>query len=49
MEDRYLFRGKRTGDGKWVIWDAITGIPHDLYIQTKPSANAPDLKIRAGN
>ena len=23
MQDRYLFRGKRAGNGEWVIWDAI--------------------------
>lgn len=49
MEDRYLFRGKRTGDGKWVIWDAITGIPHDLYIQTKTICQCTGLKDKNGN
>ena len=49
MEDRYLFRGKRTGNGKWVIWDAITGIPHDLYIQTKTICQCTGHKDKNSN
>lgn len=32
MEDRYLFRAKRTDTGEWVEWNMITGIPHDVHI-----------------
>lgn len=49
MQDRYLFRGKRAGNGEWVIWDAITGIPHDLYIQVKTICQCTGLKDKNGN
>lgn len=49
MQDRYLFRGKRAGNGEWVIWDAITGIPHDLYIQVKTICQCTGLKDKHGN
>lgn len=48
MQDRYLFRGKRAGNGEWVIWDAITGIPHDLYIQVKTICQCTGLKDKNG-
>ena len=48
MENRYLFRGKRAGNGEWVIWDAITGIPHDLYIQVKTICQCTGLKDKNG-
>ena len=48
MQDRYLFRGKRAGNGEWVIWDAITGIPHDLYIQVKTICQCTGLRDKNG-
>lgn len=48
MQDRYLFRGKRAGNGEWVIWDAITGIPHDLYIQVKTICQCTGWKDKNG-
>ena len=26
MEDRYLFKAKRVGDGKWVVWNIFSGL-----------------------
>lgn len=32
MENRYLYRGKRSDNGEWVEWNMLTGIPHDVHI-----------------
>ena len=32
MNNRYLYRAKRTDNGEWVIWNIFTGIPHDIII-----------------
>ncbi len=32
MENRYLYRGKRSNNGEWVEWNMLTGIPHDVHI-----------------
>lgn len=32
MEDRYLFKAKRADNGEWIVWNALTGIPHDIII-----------------
>ena len=32
MRDRYLFKAKRVDNGEWVVWNALTGIPHDISI-----------------
>lgn len=32
MEDRYLYKAKRADNGEWVVWNALTGIPHDISI-----------------
>mgnify|MGYP004456417913 CR=1 FL=1 len=34
MEDRYLFKGKEKDSGKWLEWNAIAGIPHNVTILT---------------
>lgn len=32
MENRHLYRGKRSDNGEWVDWNMLTGIPHDVHI-----------------
>ena len=32
MNDRYLYRAKRTDNGEWAIWNMLNGIPHDTII-----------------
>ena len=32
MENRYLYRGKKKGNGNWVEWNALAGIPHNTSI-----------------
>ena len=32
MNDRYLYRAKRTDNGEWITWNILTGIPHDAGI-----------------
>lgn len=32
MNNRYLYRAKRTDNGEWTIWNILTGIPHGAGI-----------------
>ena len=32
MNDRYLYRAKRTDNHEWITWNILTGIPHDVSI-----------------
>ena len=32
MNDRYLFRAKRTDNGEWITWNILTGIPHNVGV-----------------
>lgn len=34
MEDRYLFKGKEKDSGKWLEWNVMEGIPHNVTILT---------------
>ena len=34
MEDRYLFKGKEKDSGKWLEWNVMGGIPHNVTILT---------------
>lgn len=43
-EDRYLFKGKEKDSGKWLEWNAIAGIPHDVTILTNTICQCTGLK-----
>lgn len=44
MEDRYLFKGKEEDSGKWLEWNAIAGIPHNVTILTNTICQCTGLK-----
>ena len=48
MEDRYLFRAKRADNGEWVVWNALTGIPHDISIIQDTICQCTGLKDKNG-
>lgn len=48
MEDRYLFKGKEKDGGKWLEWNAIAGIPHNVTILTDTICQCTGLKDRNG-
>ena len=43
MEDRYLFKAK-TNNGKWIEWNILTGIPHDINIINSTICQCTGLK-----
>lgn len=49
MEDRYLFKGKEKDSGKWLEWNAIAGIPHNVTILTDTICQCTGLKDKNGN
>lgn len=49
MEDRYLFKGKEKDSGKWLSWNAIAGIPHNVTILTDTICQCTGLKDKNGN
>lgn len=49
MEDRYLFKGKEKDSGKWLEWNAIAGIPHNVTILTDTICRCTGLKDKNGN
>lgn len=49
MEDRYLFKGKEKDSGKWLEWNAIAGIPHNVTILTDTICQCTGLKDENGN
>lgn len=49
MEDRYLFKGKEKDSGKWLEWNAIAGIPHNVTILTNTICQCTGLKDKNGN
>lgn len=49
MEDRYLFKGKEKDSGKWLEWNAIAGIPHNVSILTDTICQCTGLKDDNGN
>lgn len=49
MEDRYLFKGKEKDSGKWLEWNAIAGIPHNVTILTDTICQCTVLKDKNGN
>jgi uncharacterized phage protein (TIGR01671 family) len=48
MEDRYLFKVKRADNGEWVVWNALTGIPHDTSIIQDTICQCAGLKDKNG-
>lgn len=48
MEDRYLYKAKRADNGEWVVWNALTGIPHDISIIQGTICQCTGLKDKNG-
>ena len=48
MEDRYLFKGKEKDSGKWLEWNAIAGIPHNVTILTNTICQCTGLVDKNG-
>lgn len=48
MEDRYLCKAKRADNGEWVVWNALTGIPHDISIIQGTICQCTGLKDKNG-
>lgn len=49
MEDRYLFKGKEKDSGKWLEWNVMEGIPHNVTILTNTICQCTGLKDKNGN
>lgn len=48
MEDRYLFKGKEKDSGKWLEWNVMEGIPHNVTILTNTICQCTGLKDKNG-
>nr|DAO70811.1 MAG TPA: YopX protein [Bacteriophage sp.] len=48
MKDRYLYKAKRADNGEWVVWNALTGIPHDISITQDTICQCTGLKDKNG-
>lgn len=48
MEDRYLFKGKEKDSEKWLGWNAIAGIPHNVSILTDTICQCTGLTDKNG-
>ena len=48
MNDRYLYRGKRTDNGEWITWNILTGIPHSVSILEDTVCACTGLKDKNG-
>lgn len=48
MEDRYLFKGKEKYSEKWIEWNAIAGIPHNVSILTDTICQCTGLRDKNG-
>lgn len=48
MEDRYLYKAKRADNGEWIVWNALTGIPHDISIIQGTICQCTGLKDKNG-
>lgn len=49
MEDRYLFKGKEKDSGKWLKWNAVAGVPHNVSILTDTICRCTGSKDKNGN
>lgn len=49
MKDKYLFKGKEKDSEKWLEWNAIAGIPHNVSILTDTICQCTGLKDDNGN
>ena len=48
MNDRYLYRAKRTDNGEWITWNIFTGIPHYVGILEDTVCACTGLKDKNG-
>lgn len=48
MKDRYLFKARRADNGEWVVWNALTGIPHDISIIQNTICQCTGLRDKNG-
>ena len=48
MRDRDLFKAKRLDNGEWVVWNALTGIPHVTSIIQDTICQCTGLKDKNG-
>ena len=48
MNDRYLFRAKRTDNGEWITWNILTGIPHNVGVLGDTMCACTGLKDKNG-
>lgn len=48
MNERYLFKAKQIDNGKWIKWNAISGIPHNVSIFNKTICQCTGLKDKNG-
>ena len=48
MDNRYLFKAK-TYNGKWIEWNILTGIPHDINIINSTICQCTGLKDKNNN
>ena len=48
MNDRYLYRAKRTDNGEWITWNILTGIPHSVSILEDTVCACTGLKDKNG-
>lgn len=48
MDNRYLFKAK-TNNGKWIEWNILIGIPHDVNIINTTICQCTGLKDKNNN
>lgn len=48
MKDRYLYKAKRADNGEWIVWNALTGIPHYISIIQNTICQCTGLKDKNG-
>lgn len=48
MRDRDLFKAKRLDNGEWVVWNALTGIPHVTSIIQDTICQCTGMKDKNG-